>query len=214
MKAPRNPFAPTVRTQSPFSQSDDADRIAMRLREATDMLFPPSKRQHLSKDEKTEAANAATDFAQAATRLLALVGKDRSMASMALISADDARRIELLQAEAEMLRKEAIIDELLLACFAGQRQQLTTHQAIARLQKEIKKNQALIARNAKDARSKKIDTFVKHHAHRRWRENPKRRKTASGTASDIVVSVNEDLKAIGLEPIGEEAIRKRIRAFK
>jgi hypothetical protein len=224
--APRglvNPFALPGIAQSPFPLPSDSDRIANRLREVIDKLFQPVPT--LNKDEKAKATQAAADFAHAAKEILTFVDRredeirsraviDRALrAAEKYTGADDSSRIEL-QTKLDMLGKEQLIDYLLLACLASQSQQHTSYQSIERVRSEIKKTRALIARNEKDVGSNKTDVAVSHYVVRRWNENPKRRGNVSGTASDIMAGLNEELKRQGLKPLGIEAIRKRVRKIK
>jgi hypothetical protein len=216
-----NPYASQL--ESPYPLLVDTDPVAKRLREVMDILFPPIST--LTNDEAAKMTQAADDFAHAATDLLIFIDSrereiryrmaiDRALkVAEKYTGVDNSSRIEL-QAKLDMLAKEQLIDYLFLACLACRSPQQALHESIERQRNKIKETRALFARKAKEADSGKIDALVRHHAHRRWKENPKRRNNAAGTASDIRAKVNEDLVSSGLKQIGLEAIRKRIQAFK
>jgi hypothetical protein len=188
------------------------DRISTELTKAASVLFP------LAFQEPTRrGAEQVAMFTEAAEDILRII--DDAVSDAVIDQALQAAKkytdvdVDSLRNEKKALRKEHVINQLLVACLACQRHTSATYEVTERLRNDIKKTRALIARNKRDADSKKIDALVKHHAHRRWRENRKRRGSDIATARDIMPGVNEDLKASGLW-VGIEAIRKRIRAFK
>jgi hypothetical protein len=55
-----------------------------------------------------------------------------------------------------------------------------------------------------------INAVVARHCADRWAENPKRKKTKSGTARDILDGVNADLVKLRIEPLKHDGLLKRI----
>jgi hypothetical protein len=68
------------------------------------------------------------------------------------------------------------------------------------------------ARSAKP-RTKHRDQIIEvvaRHCAALWDKNPKRAATKKGTAEDILTDVNSDLTMLGIKPLTDESLRKKI----
>jgi hypothetical protein len=188
----RNPMAMSEVLHNPMESPTALfdTSVARELQKLTGILFSNS-RMPQTKNERRDWIKDATYFADSAATILTFI---------------DGCKIS-------KNRKEYLIAAFGLACLCCSTKEATTYGSIERLRAEIKNTRMLRARKSKADKNKIIDNLVRHHANRRWQQNPKRRKSDNATAREIEALVNEDLKASGLK-IGKEAIRKRIRIFK
>jgi len=119
--------------------------------------------------------------------------------------------VDSLRNGKKALRKEHVINQLLVACLACQQHTSATHEVLERLRKELKTTRTLLARTAKAGPSKSLDDIASHYPDRVWRTNPKLRESMVSTAKTIGKRVNEELARSGLKAVREETIRKRLR---
>jgi hypothetical protein len=131
----------------------------------------------------------ATEFTEAATEVLVFIlGSDISEA-----------------------RKDELIDCFLSACTAAEEAHRLTRDAVSRL---LDENRTLKGRLKQKADSAAIDEIVRKACDAAWKKNPKLRETANGTAGEeFTDQVNAELKVLGLKPLEQDAIRKRVKKY-
>jgi hypothetical protein len=194
------------------------DCIELAIAKAAHKLFPDDPR--LDAEERARLVQDAAEFSDAVTAIIDLVDEaardaviDRALkAAKKYTNVDDSHRTEL-----RMLRREQIINQVVVACLACATNVDARHQNIERLRQDIKRQRALLARRGKSAPSKSVGEIVSHHAIRLWKQKPWLRRTAHGTADEIVGQVNADLQEGDLKKLGAKegvlsvsAIAKRV----
>ena len=108
-------------------------------------------------------------------------------------------------------RAKKLTDHFVLAILAAVGVRFLAGDAIQRREEEIKRLRLQRARKAREPTSAAIDKILEPLAQRLWVKNPKRRKSAEGTAGNIMVPLNTALATKGLKPLGRDAIRKRVK---
>jgi hypothetical protein len=107
-------------------------------------------------------------------------------------------------------QKEALISSLFEALLLSDQATTVERDAIDRYKGEIAKLGTAKARARKQAHNRQLCEIVRHYAERRWKENPARRPSASGTAADILHRVNAELAGRGRGKISVRTLRQHI----
>lgn len=148
------------------------------------LFFPIPMPASYSKEERARYAKAGADFAHHAAMVLAAMPEGRA---------------------------KKLTDHFVLAILAAVGGRVLAGDAIQRREEEIKRRRLQRARKAREPTSAAIDKILEPLAQRLWMKNPKRRKSAEGTAGNIMVPLNTALATKGLKPLGRDAIRKRVK---
>lgn len=174
-------------------EGDEAavQRISGALAELMPLFFPIPMPTSYSKEERVRYAKAGADFAGHAAMVLAAMPERRAR------ELTDHFALAILAAVSGRLLTGDVIQRL--------------QDVIQRLEDEAKGRRLQGARKAKEPNSAATDKILEPLARKLWMKNPKRLKSADGTAGDIAVPLNAALATNGLKPLGRDAIRKRVQ---
>jgi hypothetical protein len=162
-------------------------RISGALAELGSIFFPIPMPTSYGKEERARYAKAGADFAGHAVIVLA---------------------------EMPERRARELTDHFLLAILAAVDGRFLAGDVIQRLQDEVKRLKLQRARKAREPGSAATDKILRRLAHECWMKNPKRCKSAEGTADEIRGRLNAALATKGLKPLGRDAIRKRVQRYR
>jgi hypothetical protein len=167
------------------------DRVSTELAKAVATLFPPALAPGMPATPDTARRDEYVRmFTEAAEDILRVIDDAVSDAviDQALGVAKKYTEVDVdsLRNGKKALRKEHVINQLLVACLACQQHTSATHEVLERLRKELKTTRTLLARTAKAGPSKSLDDIASHYPDRVWRTNPK--------------LVEQHLVIVGVEP--------------
>lgn len=166
-----------------------AERILDELKPVMEEIFGAAGERPYAE----ASAEVAADFTRAAMMVLANILHQELNGQIS-----EARSFEL-------------IDAFLSACAASGDSHRLTRDAMETLKRKIIKVRLHEARSRKaQTRNEIINATIGGLAHKAWEKNSRLRSNALGTAKRIADSVNAGLKASNLEPLGVQAIRKRV----
>jgi CheY-like chemotaxis protein len=202
------------------------DRVSAALAKAIATLFPPALAPGMPATPDTARRDEYVEiFTEAAEDILRVIDDavNDAVIDKALEVAKKYTEVDVdsLRNGKRALRKEHVINQLLVACLASQQHTSATYEATERLRNELKETRALPGRMGKAGPSKSVGDIVSHYATCIWAAKPWMRKTAHGTAAEIAFMMRmntddlrkDDLKKLGAKngQLSVSAITKRVR---